>query len=67
VGEREVNMVFESKGARFCNDELAEVVTLYPEHFLGVAMLPSSNSAIMMAEFERAIKQHRIVGASIIL
>lgn len=54
-----------AQAARLCNDELAEVVTRFPERFLGVAMLSTTNPAIMMAEFERAIKPLGFVGASI--
>lgn len=54
-----------AQAARLCNDELAKVVARYPDRFFGVAVVPSTNPEIMMAEFERAIKELGLVGTMI--
>jgi len=51
------------QAAQFINDAIAKVVAQYPGRFLGVAMLPAFNADDMLSEFERAVKELRMVGA----
>lgn len=53
------------QAAKLCNDELYKIVSAHPDRFVGVAILPTTNPEIMMAEFERAINELGFVGAVI--
>ncbi len=43
------------KGARICNDYLADLVTRYPGRFVGLATLPLQDMPAAMTEYRRAI------------
>jgi uncharacterized protein len=49
--------------ARLMNDSIAEIVAGHPKRFLGIALLPTTNADVMLAELERAIKQLHMAGA----
>lgn len=51
-----------AEAARLFNDELAAVVNQRPDRFLGVALLPTTNPDVMLAEFERAVGSLKLVG-----
>ncbi|WP_460204089.1 amidohydrolase family protein [Scytonema sp. NUACC21] len=53
------------QAAKLCNDGLYQIVSAHSDRFLGVAILPTTNPEIMMAEFERAIHELGFVGAVI--
>lgn len=50
--------------AKICNDKMYELVSKYPDRFRGIAMIPTTNSEIMVKELERCIKELGFVGAS---
>ncbi len=57
-----------SEWARRCNDLIARVVTLYPEVFAGVCMLPQSPGSDMagsIAELERCVNELGFVGCNL--
>lgn len=60
--EVESNPVFCAEVARICNDELANLVAKYPSRFVGIAMVPSANAEVMVAELERAVKTLKLRG-----
>jgi len=45
------------RGARICNDYLAELCARYPGRFVGLATLPLQDMPAAMAEYERAIRR----------
>jgi 4-oxalmesaconate hydratase len=54
--------------ARRCNDLIARVVSLFPETFVGVCMLPQSPKADMsasIAELERCVTQLGFIGCNL--
>ncbi len=54
--------------ARACNDLIHRVVTLFPEHFIGVGMLPQSPGvpiANSLAELERCVLELGFVGCNL--
>jgi len=51
-----------SQAAQIFNDELANIVNKRPDRFAGVALLPTTNPEIMLAEFERAVRTLKLVG-----
>jgi len=54
--------------ARRCNDLIARVVTMYPETFAGVCMLPQSpgtDLASSIAELERCVTEHGFIGCNL--
>ncbi len=54
--------------ARACNDLIARVVTLYPDHFVGVCQLPQSPGAPIesaIAELERCVRDLGFVGLNL--
>ncbi len=51
-----------AEAARLFNDELAAIVNKRPDRFLGVALLPTTNPEVMLAEFERSVRTLRLVG-----
>ncbi|GAB3865469.1 amidohydrolase family protein [Dactylosporangium cerinum] len=54
--------------ARACNDLIARVVGLYPEHFIGVCQLPQSPGAPIansVAELRRCVEQLGFVGCNL--
>jgi predicted TIM-barrel fold metal-dependent hydrolase len=52
-----------AEAARLMNDELAAVVATYPTRFRGVAILPTVNPDVMLAELNRTIKELGFIGA----
>jgi len=54
-----------ARAARVYNDAIAKFVAQSPKRFCGVAILPTTNPEIMMAEFERAINELGFVGTLI--
>jgi len=50
------------QAARLLNDELAEVVARRKDRFSAVAVLPTTNPQIMLAELNRAVKELQMVG-----
>jgi predicted TIM-barrel fold metal-dependent hydrolase len=50
------------EAAQFINDSVAETVFQHPGRMLGAALIPTTNSDIMLREFERAVKDLRMVG-----
>ncbi|HEY9804213.1 MAG TPA: amidohydrolase family protein [Leptolyngbyaceae cyanobacterium] len=61
------NPILAAPAAKLCNDGLYQIVSTHPDRFLGVAILPTTNSEILMAEFERAINELGFVGAVIFI
>lgn len=52
--------------AKIANEEMAELVAKYPDHFIaGVACLPTKNIDAALREAERAIKELNLKGAEI--
>ncbi|OGP73780.1 MAG: hypothetical protein A2V86_01390 [Deltaproteobacteria bacterium RBG_16_49_23] len=51
-----------AEAARLFNDELATIVNKRPDRFAGVALLPTTNPEVMLAEFERAVRSLKLVG-----
>jgi predicted TIM-barrel fold metal-dependent hydrolase len=51
-----------SEAARIFNDGLANIVAGQPDRFMGVALLPTTNPDIMLAELERAVRDLKMVG-----
>jgi len=51
-----------AEAARLFNDELAVIVNKRPDRFLGVALLPTTDPEVMLAEFERAVRTLKLVG-----
>jgi len=51
-----------AEAARLFNDELAIIVNRRPDRFLGVALLPTTDPDVMLAEFERGVSQLKLVG-----
>lgn len=51
-----------AEAARLFNDELADIVNKRPDRFAGVALLPTTNPEVMLAEFERAVRTLKLVG-----
>ena len=50
------------EAAGLFNDALAATVARRPDRFTGVALLPTTNSEIMVAEFERAVQELKFTG-----
>lgn len=50
------------EAARILNDELAELVNKYPERFIPVAVIPTTNRDTMLSEYERAVRELRFKG-----
>ena len=50
------------EAAGMFNDALAATVSRRPDRFTGVALLPTTNSEIMVAEFERAVRELKFAG-----
>jgi 4-oxalmesaconate hydratase len=64
VGDQSVAV----KWAQVCNDLIARVVSLYPDTFAGVCMLPQSPEADMtssIAELERCVSQLGFIGCNL--
>lgn len=53
------------QAAQICNNMMADLVAKYPNRFLGVAMIPTANSEVMVKELERAVRQLKLVGGVI--
>jgi predicted TIM-barrel fold metal-dependent hydrolase len=51
-----------AEAARLFNDELAIVVNKWPDRFIGVALLPTTDPEVMLEEFERAVRKLKLVG-----
>lgn len=51
-----------AQAAQILNDAIAEVVAGHPDRFVGVALLPTTNPDVMLAEFERAVNELGMVG-----
>ena len=51
--------------ARDANDQLAEAVNRHPNHFIGLATLPSVVPDVAVTEFKRMVKDHGFKGAVI--
>lgn len=54
------------QAARLLNDDLAEVAARRPERFTAVAVLPTTNPDIMLAELNRGVKELRMAGGMIV-
>jgi uncharacterized protein len=52
-----------AKAARLMNDELAQIIAVQPQRFLGVALLPTIDPETTVAELDRAIEQLGFAGA----
>jgi uncharacterized protein len=50
------------EAARFINDAVAETAARNSKRLTGAALIPTTNSDIMLQEFERAIKELHMVG-----
>ena len=50
---------------RECNDEISQMVKSWPQHFVGLATLPTGNIKSAIAELERAMTQLGLKGAMI--
>lgn len=64
VGDEAVSLEW----ARRCNDQIARVVQLYPETFVGVCMLPQSPKADLagsIAELERCVNELGFIGCNL--
>lgn len=48
--------------AQLFNDDLANIVANNSDRFLGVALLPTTNTDVMLSEFERAVNELHMVG-----
>jgi predicted TIM-barrel fold metal-dependent hydrolase len=55
------------QAARRFNDDLAGVVARWPDRFTGVALLPTTNQEIMLAEFERAVQTLHFAGGMFVV
>jgi len=51
-----------AQAAQLFNDELANIVSKRADRFMGVALLPTTNPEIMVAEFERSVRILKLVG-----
>jgi predicted TIM-barrel fold metal-dependent hydrolase len=51
-----------AEAARLFNDELAAIVNKRPDRLVGVALLPTTDPEVMLAEFERAVRTSKLVG-----
>jgi predicted TIM-barrel fold metal-dependent hydrolase len=51
-----------AQAARVMNDNMAKVVSRYPKRFAAVALLPTVNADVMLAEFERAVTKLHMAG-----
>jgi predicted TIM-barrel fold metal-dependent hydrolase len=51
-----------AEAARLFNDELAMIVNKRPDRFVGVALIPTTDPEVMLAEFERAVRTLKLVG-----
>lgn len=54
-----------AEAARLFNDDLARIMAPYSDRFPRVALIPTTNPDVMMAEFERAIRDLKCVGAEV--
>jgi len=55
------------EAAGIFNDALAATVSRRPDRFTGVALLPTTNSEIMVAEFERAVRELKFAGGMFVV
>ena len=51
--------------SRFLNDHIAEIVTSYPKHFVGLGTLPMQSPDLAVQELERCIKELKLAGIQI--
>jgi predicted TIM-barrel fold metal-dependent hydrolase len=51
-----------AEAARLFNDEMAIVVNHRPDRFVGVALIPTTDPEVMIAEFERAVLTLKLRG-----
>jgi predicted TIM-barrel fold metal-dependent hydrolase len=51
-----------AQAAQLFNDGLAGIVSKRPDRFMGVALLPTTNPEIMVAEFERSVRTLKLAG-----
>src|SRR5262249_10144023 len=51
------------EGAQLINNEIADFVSQEPKRFKGVAVLPTTDPALMVDELHRAVKELKFVGA----
>lgn len=65
TSEIEENATFSAEAAYIGNNEMAKLIQKYPDRFAGVAVIPTTNSQIMVAELERAVKELNLVGGVI--
>lgn len=61
----EHNSTLSNEASHICNDEMSYIVKKYPDRFIGVALLPTSNLDIMVSEFERAVTKLNLAGGVI--
>ncbi len=54
-----------SRAARIMNEELARLTAQRPDRFSAVALLPATNSDIMLEELDYAVKQLRFAGGMV--
>lgn len=56
-----------AQAARLFNDELSAIVARWPDRFTGVALLPTTNRDVMLAEFERAVSELQFAGGMFVV
>ena len=55
------------QAAQLLNNEMAQIVSKHPDRFSAVAVLPTSNAQIMLAELNRAVKELNMVGGMFVV
>ncbi|MCP4690976.1 MAG: amidohydrolase family protein, partial [Desulfobacterales bacterium] len=55
-----------ARAARLMNDKMAEIAAGRPDRFRAVALLPTTNAEVMLTEFERAVKELKMLGGFIV-
>ena len=55
------------QAAQLLNNEMARIVAQHPDRFSAVAVLPTTNPKIMIAELNRAVKELNMVGGMFVV
>jgi predicted TIM-barrel fold metal-dependent hydrolase len=55
------------QAARLLNNEMARIVSHRPDRFSAVAVLPTTNAQVMLAELNRAVKELNLVGGMFVV
>jgi len=55
------------KAAQLLNNEMAQIVSKHPDRFSAVAVLPTTNAQIMLAELNRAVNELNMVGGMFVV